>query len=120
MKKIGEGLSCSTKSDVTGELAIITTLEDVIELFDKAAGKICLIDDAGITTIGPILTELVATICTTGCAGSHLAIISREFGLPCIMGIKLSLKNLSTLNGRKVKIIHNGEDRGILYLIDKD
>ena len=35
MKKIGEGLSCSTKSDVTGELAYITTLEDVIELFDK-------------------------------------------------------------------------------------
>ncbi len=41
MKKIGEGLSCSTKSDVTGELAYIATLEDVIKLFDKAAGKIC-------------------------------------------------------------------------------
>ena len=118
MKKLGEGLSCSTKSDVTGELAYIATLEDVIELFDKAAGKICLIDDAGITTLGPLLNELVATICTTGSAGSHLAIISREFGLPCIMGIELSVKNLSTLNGRKVKIIHDGEDRGILYLID--
>jgi phosphoenolpyruvate synthase/pyruvate phosphate dikinase len=118
MEKIGEGLSCSSKLEVTGELVYVKTIKDVIDLFDKATGKICLVDDAGITTLGPILSDLSATICTTGGAGSHLAIISREFGLPCIMGIKMITKDLSSLNDKKVKITHGGEDKGFLYLID--
>ncbi|MFX0059453.1 MAG: PEP-utilizing enzyme [Candidatus Hodarchaeota archaeon] len=118
MEKVGEGLSCSSKSEVTGKLVYIKTIEDVINLFDDAVGKICIVDDAGITTLGPILSELVGTICTTGGAGSHLAIISREFGLPCVMGIKLSVKNVATLNGKKAKITHDGESKGSLYILD--
>jgi len=118
MEKIGEGLSCSSKLEITGELVYITTIEDVIDLFDKATSKICLVDDAGITTLGPILSDLAATICTTGGPGSHLAIISREFGLPCIMGAKMHTNDLSSLNNRKVKITHDGEDKGFLYLVD--
>jgi phosphoenolpyruvate synthase/pyruvate phosphate dikinase len=116
MKKIGEGLSCSSKSGVTGELVYIKVLEDVINLFDKATGKICLVDDAGITTLSPILPELSGIICTTGSGGSHLAIVSREFGLPCIMATKFYIENISSLNGKKIKIVHDGEYKGILYL----
>lgn len=118
MEKIGEGLSCSTKKEITGELVYIKTIEDVINLFDKAAGKICIVEDAGITTLSPILSELTGTVCTTGGPGSHLAIVSREFGLPCIMGLKAGNKKLSQLNGKKAKIVHNGEDKGYLYLCD--
>lgn len=118
MEKIGEGLSCSIKAEVTGELVYIKTIEDVINLFDKAKGKICIVEDAGITTLSPILPELTGTICTTGGAGSHLAIVSREFGLPCIMGLKYSLNDLSSLNGKKAKITHDGDDNGFLYLLD--
>jgi phosphoenolpyruvate synthase/pyruvate phosphate dikinase len=118
MIKVAEGLSCSTKMEIQGEIAYIKTIEDVIELFDKAEGKICIVDDAGITTLGPILSELCATVCTTGGAGSHLAIVSREFGLPCIMSAKFSTSDLSTLQGKKAKIAHNGQDRGFLYLLD--
>lgn len=118
MKEIGRGLSCSLKSEVTGELVYVQSIEDVINLFDKASGKICIVDDAGITTISPILSELVGTICTTGSAGSHLAIVSREFGLPCIMATKFTTNDILSLNGKYGKIVHNGEDKGILYLID--
>ena len=118
MEKIGEGLSCSSKLEVTGDLVYVTSIEDVIALFDKATGKICLVEDAGLTTLGPILSELAATICTTGGPGSHLAIISREFGLPCIMGTKIHTNDLSSLKNRKVKITHDGEDKGFLYLVD--
>jgi len=116
MRKVGEGLSCSSKSEVTGTLVYVTKIEDVIDLFDTAKGKICLVDDAGITTLGPILSDLAGTICTTGGAGSHLAIISREFGIPCIMGIKLSPNEISSLIDKKVKIAHEEEDRGFLYV----
>ena len=117
MEKIGEGLSCSSKSEVIGKLVYIKTVEDVINLFDTATGKICIVDDAGITTLSPILSELVGTICTTGSAGSHLAIVSREFAIPCIMGIKFLIIDIPSLNGKKAKIVHDGEDNGILYLL---
>ena len=116
MKRIGEGSPCSSKSDVTGELVYIKVIEDVIKLFDKAAGKICLVDDAGITTLSPILPELSGIICTTGSGGSHLAIVSREFGLPCIMATKFFVDDVSSLNGKKVKIVHEGDYKGVLYL----
>jgi phosphoenolpyruvate-protein kinase (PTS system EI component) len=118
MKRIGEGLSCSSKSEVSGELAYVNTVEDVMNLFDKATGKICVVDDAGTTTLGPILPELVGTVCTTGGAGSHLAIVSREFNIPCIMNIKIKSKDLTSLSGRKAKIATEDEDKGVLYLVD--
>jgi phosphoenolpyruvate synthase/pyruvate phosphate dikinase len=118
MKKIGEGLSCSSKLEAYGELAYVNTVEDVMNLFDKAEGKICLVEDAGTTTLGPILPELVGTVCTTGGAGSHLAIVSREFNIPCIMGAKIKSSNLSLLNGKKAKMVTEDEDRGVIYLVD--
>ncbi len=118
MEKIGEGLSCASKVEVIGNLVYIQTIEDVISLFDNALGKICIVEDAGITTLSPIISDLLGTICTTGSAGSHLAIISREFGLPCVMATKFSTENIASLNGRISKIVHDGEDKGIIYLLD--
>jgi signal transduction protein with GAF and PtsI domain len=118
MEKIGEGLSCASKTAVTGYLVYIQTIEDVINLFDKASGKICIVEDAGITTLSPIISDLLGTICTTGSAGSHLAIISREFGLPCVMATKFSTEDIASLNGRLIKVVHDGENKGIIYLID--
>ena len=118
MKKIGEGLSCSIKKEVTGELVYIQEINDVINLFDKAAGKICIVDDAGTTTLSPILSELTGTISTTGSAGSHLAIVSREFEIPCIMGLSFEIEDISSLNGKKAKIATQEENKGILYLLE--
>ena len=117
MKKLGEGLSCSSKSEAIGEMVYIKSVDDVIKLFDDAKGKICLVDDAGTTTLGPILSDLTGVICTTGAAGSHLAIVSREYGLPCIMNVKIAANKL-TLNGKKVKIATEGEDKGIIFLLE--
>ena len=117
MEKIGEGLSCSTNSEASGELVFIQTVEDVINLFDSAEGKICAVKDSGTTTLGPILSDLSGVICTTGSAGSHLAIVSREFEIPCIMSLRIK-DDLSTLHGKKVKIVTESEDKGILYLCE--
>lgn len=116
MEKIGEGLSCSSKSESEGELIFVKTVEDVINLFDIATGKICLVEEAGTTTLGPILSDLSGVLCTTGSAGSHLAIVSREFGLPCIMGVRFSVKDLNTLHGKKCKIMTDKDDKGIVFI----
>jgi len=116
MMKVGEGLSCSSNSEATGEIVYIQTVEDVIELFDSAEGKICLVKDAGTTTLGPILPDLSGVLCTRGSAGSHLAIVSRELEIPCIMSLRLTLKDISLLHGKKGKITTEGENKGILFL----
>jgi phosphoenolpyruvate synthase/pyruvate phosphate dikinase len=117
LKKIGKGLSCSLSTEVEGVLTFIKTVEDVIALFDNAKGKICLVEDAGTTTLGPILSDLAGVVCTSGGAGSHLAIVSREFDLPCIMGISLK-KNPEIYHGKRVKITTENDHDGILYLVE--
>jgi phosphoenolpyruvate synthase/pyruvate phosphate dikinase len=118
LKEIGKGLSCSSEKEAIGELKYIKSIQDVISLFDKAQGKICLVEDAGTTTLGPIMSDLAGILCTTGGAGSHLAIVSREFDIPCTMAIKLKSKNLTHFDGKQVKIITQDNDQGILYLLD--
>ncbi len=118
MKKIGKGLSCSSNSEAVGELIYIQTIEDVINLFDSATGKICIVKDAGTTTLGPILSDISGVLCTSGSEGSHLAIVSREFEIPCIMSLTLTITDISSLNGSKVKIVTEGDDEGILYLCE--
>lgn len=116
MEKIGEGLSCSSKSEVIGEIVFVKTVEDVINLFDCATGKICLVEEAGTTTLGPIISDLNGVLCTTGSAGSHLAIVSREFGLPCIMNVRFYIEKLNMLNGKKGKIISEDNNKGIIFI----
>lgn len=118
MKVLGKGLSCSSNEDTTGELVYIKNVQDVIELFDNAFGKICLVEDAGTTTLGPILSDIKGVVCTSGGPGSHLAIVSREFDIPCIMAIDIQSDMLSKLDGKKAQIITKDEDEGILYLKD--
>ena len=118
MKIIGKGLSCASRTEVDGELVYIQTVEDVIDLFDTAEGKICLIDDAGTTTLGPILSDLTGILCTTGSGGSHLAIVSREFDLPCIMNIDIDIDDLTQLNGKMGRISTEEDNAGILYLLN--
>jgi signal transduction protein with GAF and PtsI domain len=118
MEMVGKGLSCSSKSEVTGELVYVQTVEDVINLFDEAEGKICLVDDAGTTTLGPILSDLTGILCTTGSGGSHLAIVSREFDLPCIMNIDLDIDDLTKLNGKMGRIATEEDNTGVLYILN--
>ncbi len=118
METIGEGLSCSSKTDVIGEFVFIRTTEEVIDLFDKATGKICIVEEAGTTTLGPILSDLAGVICTTGSTGSHLAIVSREFDLPCVMGTEFKVDDLSSLHGKKGKISTIDEDKGLVSLVE--
>lgn len=118
MKELGKGLSCSSEKEAIGELKIIKTIQDVITLFDKAQGKICFVEDAGTTTLGPIMSDLEGIVCSTGGPASHLAIVSREFDIPCIMALNSNIKTLDQYDNKKVKIVTQDSDQGILYLVE--
>ena len=51
---------------------------------------ILLTESATATAVVPLLDRVRGLICTSGGITSHLAIVSREFGLSCIMGAELA------------------------------
>jgi phosphoenolpyruvate synthase/pyruvate phosphate dikinase len=116
MKRIGEGLITLNLS-AEGELRIIKSVQDVITLWKEgASGKIVMVDDAGITTLGPILPKLAGVVCMSGGLGSHLAIVTREFSIPALMGTKM--KTLENIHKKKVQIRPSEGENGELLLIE--
>jgi signal transduction protein with GAF and PtsI domain len=66
------------------------TPDDVLELMDSGAeGVVAYVEDAGATFLAPIFDELTAIVCPSGTLRSHIGIVSREFGVPCVMGCTL-------------------------------
>jgi signal transduction protein with GAF and PtsI domain len=124
MKKIGEGL-ISLNRTAEGELRVITSIQDVLtllkELKAQPAGnpgrKIVLVEDAGTTTLAPVLSKLGGVVCTSGALGSHLVIVTREFEIPALMGTQLQYKG--NLNNRRVRIQPRAGTAGDLYLLDE-
>lgn len=116
MKVVGRGqITLSAKAE--GELRYVKTVKDVIALWKEgASGKIVMIDDAGVTTLGPILSKLSGVVCMSGGLGSHLAIVSREFSIPALMGTKL--EGAPDLNGKRASIEPQGGSQGFLVLHD--
>lgn len=66
---------------------------------------IAFVESGGTTFLGPILGQLGGIVCRTGTLRSHLAIVSREYELPCIVGTELT-EELST--GDRVRIDDTG------------
>ncbi|MFX1509284.1 MAG: PEP-utilizing enzyme [Promethearchaeota archaeon] len=123
MKQIGEGLLTLQKS-AQGVLRVISSIEDVLSLLkefkaEESSGvtsdKIVLVEDAGTTTLAPVLSRLKGVICTSGALGSHLAIVTREFGIPALMGTKINFDG--NLNNQMVRIEPSNGTIGLLLLI---
>ncbi len=122
MKQIGEGLISLNKS-AEGILCIISSIQDVLNLLKEfkakeSAGeqthKIALVEDAGTTTLAPVLSRLQGVVCTSGALGSHLAIVTREFGIPALMGTKIEYKG--NLDQQCVRIEPRDGTTGVLLL----
>jgi signal transduction protein with GAF and PtsI domain len=117
MKKVGQGL-ISLKISAEGELRYIKSVQEVVELWKEGAdGMIVLVDDAGTTTLSPILPKLAGVVCTSGALGSHLAIVTREFEIPALMGTNLD--NPDSLHGKHVRIEPEDGVNGAL-LVDEN
>lgn len=50
---------------------------------------VAVIDDSGGTLTAPILEQFKGVICAGGTVRSHLGILTREYGIPCVMNAKV-------------------------------
>jgi phosphohistidine swiveling domain-containing protein len=86
----------------------VVTTEDVLALLDlDLTDAIILVHTAGATMLAPLFSELTGIICTTGGIGSHVAILAREFGVPCIVSAQIA----EPIVGQRVRIESNGQVR---------
>jgi signal transduction protein with GAF and PtsI domain len=54
------------------------------------ADTIAIVDDSGGTLTAPVLEKFKGVLCAGGTTRSHLAILTREYGIPCLMNSRLS------------------------------
>ncbi|MCU0268438.1 MAG: PEP-utilizing enzyme [Acidimicrobiales bacterium] len=91
MQEIGHGEKVFDAAAVRGRWRLMEGPEDVLDLMDTGAeGVIVAVRDAGATFLSPIFHELAGVVCTGGTPRSHIGIVSREFQVPCIMGLQLT------------------------------
>ena len=66
-------------------------------------------DDSGGTLTAPILEQFHGVICAGGTVKSHLGILTREFGIPCLMNACIS----GIRNGDRVEIEVSGRAKAM-------
>jgi hypothetical protein len=79
------------KADVEGTARLISDVERVMEMLTGGVPQdtIAVIDDSGGTLTAPILGQFTGVICLGGTVRSHLGILTREYGVPCLMNATL-------------------------------
>ncbi len=79
-------------ANVRGRALYVRSSEDVIALMQAGVpdGSIAIIDDSGGTLTAPILESFAGVVCAGGTVRSHLGILTREYGIPCLMNVKLA------------------------------
>ena len=80
-----------TPNDVTGTARFVSTVETVMDMVVNGVPPetVAVIDDSGGTLTAPILEHFTAVVCLGGTVRSHLGILTREYGVPCLMGVEL-------------------------------
>jgi hypothetical protein len=78
--------------NLVGTARYIRSSDRVLEMLTKGvpADTVAIIDDSGGTLTAPILERFKGVICAGGTVRSHLGILTREYGIPCLMNAKIS------------------------------
>ncbi len=73
--------------DITGTARLVSTVETVMDMLVNGVPEdtIAIIDDSGGTLTAPILEHFAGVVCMGGTVRSHLGILTREYGVPCLM-----------------------------------
>jgi phosphohistidine swiveling domain-containing protein len=105
---VGKGQTVSGQG-CEGEVRRANDVPQVMALLkhENLSDVILLCDSASATAVVPLLAKVRGVICRSGGNTSHLAIVSREFGLPAVMAAEID--DPDALEGQRVRITEDGE-----------
>lgn len=113
MEVVARGEKVFDHAPVRGRWRSLQGPDDVLALMDGAtgaAGVVALVREAGATFLAPIHHELAAVVCTNGTSRSHIAIVSREFHVPCVMAAVFPDGGAPPADGADVEVDCSGEE----------
>ena len=88
---VGTGVNLFTAGEVRGTARWFHDTSDVLSIDDDDLEEtVAFVNKGGMTFLSPILPDLKAIVCTAGSRESHLAILSRESDVPCVLGAELT------------------------------
>ncbi|MEE4146270.1 MAG: PEP-utilizing enzyme [Halieaceae bacterium] len=78
--------------DISGTARYVRSTDRVLDWLTNGVPEntIAVIDDSGGTLTAPILGQFKGVICAGGTVRSHLGILTREYGIPCVMNAKVN------------------------------
>ena len=87
---VGKGANLFPAGQIEGAVRWFHNPADVVGADeDELPNLIAFVGKGGMTFLSPILAEVKAVVCTAGSLESHLALLAREFEMPCVMGARL-------------------------------
>ena len=88
----------AAKGTVEGTARVITTVSD-LHLVQPGDVLVC----GGTTTEWtPVFGIITACVCDTGGSLTHAAIVSREYGIPCVVGTAVATQTIKT--GDRIRV----------------
>jgi phosphoenolpyruvate-protein kinase (PTS system EI component) len=107
MQRIGKGMMTSG-SECTGTLRVVETVQDVLGLMKTDVSDVIIFTrSASATTVTPLFAKIKGVVCTAGGPTSHLAIVAREFDVPCVMASEVQYEG--SLDQQSIRITKDGE-----------
>jgi phosphohistidine swiveling domain-containing protein len=103
-RRVGEGQNVVEHEPVEGPSLWLETPDDVIEFVtgDNVEDTIVISRGGSTTFVAPALTAGVKGLITLeGTKECHLGIVSREFGIPCVMSVAFS-EGVTTAQGETI------------------
>ena len=76
----------------TGTARYVRTTDKVLQCLTEGVeeGTIAIVDDSGGTLTAPVLEKFSCVLCAGGTTRSHLAILTREYNIPCLMNTRIA------------------------------
>jgi signal transduction protein with GAF and PtsI domain len=91
LDEVGTGITLFTAGQVRGTARWFNDTSDVLSIDDDdLEDTIAFVNKGGMTFLSPILPDLKGIVCTAGSRESHLAILSRESDVPCVLAAQLN------------------------------
>jgi phosphoenolpyruvate synthase/pyruvate phosphate dikinase len=91
LNEVGTGLTLFVTGEVRGTARWFNDTSDVLSIDDDDLEEtIAFVNKGGMTFLSPILPDPRGIVCTAGSRESHLAILSRESDVPCVLAAQLT------------------------------
>ncbi|MFE0749034.1 PEP-utilizing enzyme [Gordonia sp. NPDC058843] len=114
----GSGVNLFVTEDVSGTARWFEDTADVLSIDDDdLEDTIAFVRKGGMTFLSPILPDLKAIVCTAGSRESHLAILSRESAVPCVLAASI---DADIPNGSRVRLGLADSDTATIEVVSTD